>query len=97
VFGAPARRAPPQPVPNGAPVSRPSAPPPPGAPAPTRLRATLALLLLLLAVLFAQPAARLLGLASQPQAPGTAEVAPTGKTNSLKPRARPEAKRAGEA
>jgi hypothetical protein len=57
----------------------------------------MALLLLALAVLFAQPAARLLGLAPRPEASGTAEVSPAGKANSLKPSVRPVAKRAGEA
>jgi len=98
VFGAPARRASPRPVPNETPMACPPAPASTSRPAaPTRLRATLALLLLALAVLFAQPAARLLGLAPRPEASGTAEISPPGKANPLKPGARPQAKRAGEA
>jgi hypothetical protein len=98
VFGAPARRAPPRSAPNETPVFRSSAAAPPhGAPAPTRLRATVALLLLALAVLFAQPVARLLGLAPQPEAAGTVQASPSGKAGSSKPSIRPEAKRAGEA
>lgn len=57
----------------------------------------MALLLLALAVLFAQPAARLLGLAARPEASGTAEVSPPGKATPLKPSVRPAAKRGGEA
>jgi len=97
VFGAPARRAPPRPGLSETPMSPPQAPAAQGAPIPSRLRATMALLLLALAVLFAQPAARLLGLASQPQAPGTIDISPPGKASSPKPSARPQAKRAGEA
>lgn len=97
VFGAPARRVTSRPALNEAPTPRPPAPFPQGAPAPTRLRATVALLLLVLAVLFAPPAARLLGLAPRTEASGTAEISPPGKANSLKPSARPAAKRAGEA
>jgi hypothetical protein len=74
-----------------------AAAPPHGAPAPTRLRATVALLLLALAVLFAQPVARLLGLAPQPEAAGTVQASPSGKAGSSQPSIRPEAKRAGEA
>lgn len=98
VFGAPARRAPPRPTPNEAPMARPPVSISASTPAaPTRLRATLALLLLALAVLFAQPAARLLGLAPRPEASGAAEISPPGKAKPLKPGARPQAKRAGEA
>lgn len=97
VFGAPARRVPPRPAPAETPMSRPAATSSPDVPAPNRFRATVLLVLLALALLFAQPAARLLGLAPQPGASGTAEVSPRGKGNSLKPGARSEAKRAGEA
>ena len=81
-------------------MSRASAPRPHDAPtrsAPTRLRATVALLLLVLAVLFAEPAARLLGLAPRPEASGRAEISPSGKTSASKPRVAPAAKPAGEA
>jgi hypothetical protein len=61
------------------------------------LRATVALLLLVLAVLFAQPVARLLGFAPRSERAGTAEVSPRGKADSMKPHARPASKRAGEA
>lgn len=93
VFG-PATRVPLRPAPNETPRPRPSAPPAPRAPAPSRFRSTVVLLLLVLAVLFAEPAARLLGraLAPRSEAPGTAEVSPQGKAGP-----RPEAKRAGEA
>lgn len=93
VFG-PATRVPLRPAPNDPPRTRPPAPPAPRAPAPTRFRSTVVLLLLVLAVLFAEPAARLLGraLAPRPEAPGTAEVSPQGKAGP-----RPAAKRAGEA
>ena len=98
VFGAPARRAPPPPAPNKAAQSSTSATPAShSAPAPSRLRATVALLLLVLTVLFATPAARLLGFAPRPERAGTAEVSPRGKAPLLKPSPRPEAKRAGEA
>lgn len=98
VFGTPARRAPPRPTPNKAAQSfPPTAPASHRAPAPSRLRATLALLLLALAVLFAQPVARLLGFAPQAERAGTAEVSPRGKADSMKPNARPASKRAGEA
>lgn len=97
VFGAPARRAPPRPALDAPPKSCPATPTPHGGPAPTRLRATLALLLLALAVLFAQPAVKLLGLAARPESPGTAGVAPSGKPSTQKPNAPPETKRAGEA
>ena len=97
MFGAPARRVPPRPASNDAPIPRASAPLPNSSPAPSRLRATLALLLLALAVLFAQPAAKLLGLAPKPEASGTAEASPSGKASPSKPKVRPEAKRAGEA
>jgi hypothetical protein len=98
VFGAPAKRAAPRPIPNKQVQSSiPSMPASPSAPVPSRFRATVALLLLVLAVLFAQPAARLLGFASQPERAGTAEVSPRGKAPPMKPSARPEAKRAGEA
>lgn len=97
VFGAPARRAPPRPAPTEAPSSPSSAFASQSAPVPSRLRASLALLLLVLAVLFAQPAARLLGFAPRPERAGTAVVSPGGKATPMKPSARPEAKRAGEA
>lgn len=97
VFGAPARRMPPCAAPHEAPMSRPATSPAPSVSAPSRLRATVALLLLVLAVLFAQPAARLLGLAPRPEASGTAEISRPGKAAPLKPGARPEAKHAGEA
>lgn len=97
VFGAPARRAPAPPTPNKAAQSSTSpTPASPGVPAPSRLRATVALLLLVLAVLFATPAARLLGFAPRPERAGTAEVSPH-KTSPLKPNVRPQTKRAGEA
>jgi len=97
VFGAPARRMPPRPAPHEAPMSHPPTSPAHGVSAPTRLRATLALLLLVLAVLFAEPAARLLGLAPRPEASGPAEISRPGKAPPLKPGARPEAKRTGDA
>ncbi|AZO77577.1 hypothetical protein B5U98_23240 [Bosea sp. Tri-39] len=97
VFGAPARRTPPRPTLSTAPMPHMPAPHSDGALPSTRLRATVALLLLALAVLFAQPAARLLGLAARPEASGTVETSRPGKTNPIKPNARPQAKRAGDA
>lgn len=97
VFGAPTRRLTSRPALSEAPTPHPPTPIAQGAPAPTRLRATVALLLLALAVLFAQPAARLLGLAPRPETSGTAEVLPPGKATPLKPSVRPAAKRGGEA
>ena len=97
VFGAPARRVPPRPVPNESPMHRTAAPTAQDLSAPSRLRATLALLLLVLAVLFAEPAARLLGLAAQQEASGTAGIARPDKAAPSPPGARPQSKRAGEA
>jgi hypothetical protein len=97
VFGAPARRVPPRPAPNEPPISRSPPATAQGASAPGRLRATVALVLFVLAVLFAEPAARLLGLAPRPETSGTADVSRPGKAPASKPGARPEAKRAGEA
>lgn len=97
VFGAPARRVPPRPAPKDASMSRPPVPPAHGMAAPTRLRATVALLLLVLAVLFAEPAARLLGLAPRPEVSGAAEIWRPGKAAPPKPAPRAEAKRAGKA
>lgn len=98
VFGTPARRAPPRPAASKtAPSSSSTTLTSQSAPVPSRLRASLALLLLVLAVLFAEPAARLLGFAPRQERAGTAEVSPHGKATPMKPSIRPEAKRAGEA
>jgi hypothetical protein len=97
VFGSPARRVPPRPVPNEPSMPRPAATSPQGVSAPSRLRATVALLLLALAVLFAEPAARLLGIAPRSEASGTAEISRPGKAAPSSPGAPPQTKRAGEA
>ena len=97
VFGAQPHRAPPRPAPTKATQPLPSsAPVSSSAPVPSRLRSSVALLLLVLTVLFVTPAARL-GFAPRPERAGTAEVSPHGKATPMKPSARPETKRAGEA
>jgi len=98
VFGAQTRRAPPRPAPDKAAQPLPaSTPVSSSVPVPSRLRASVALLLLVLTVLLATPAARLLGFAPRPERAGTVEVSPHGKPTPMKPSLRPEAKRAGEA
>ncbi|MCP4560718.1 MAG: hypothetical protein GY873_27760 [Bosea sp.] len=98
VFGAQTRRAPPRPAPDKAAQPLPaSTPVSSSVPVPSRLRASVALLLLVLTVLLATPAARLLGFAPRPERAGTVEVSPHGKPTPMKPSVRPEAKRAGEA
>jgi hypothetical protein len=61
VFGAPARRMPPRPALNETPMPSSPAPLPHGAAAPTRLRSTVILMLLVLAILFAVPATNFIG------------------------------------
>lgn len=97
-FGAPARRAPQRFATLETSSPRPSVNIPQGTSTPSRLRSTVILLLFALAVLFAEPAARLVGRAFGPRSetPGTAEVS-GGKAGALKPSPRPVSKRAGEA
>lgn len=98
-FGAPAKRAPQRQALHETAPPRPSVNMPEGTAAPSRLRSTVLLLLLVLAVLFAEPTARLLAraLSLRTEHSGATAILPPAKAEPSRPGARPRTTRAGEA
>ena len=98
-FGAPARRAPLRHALQETAPPRPPVNMTHGTSAPNRLRSTVILLLLALVVLFAEPAARLVGralsLRSEPS--GATAILPPTKAEPSRPGSRPRTTRASEA